>query len=307
MNKIFFFFFLTISKVFSCNFSFSTLPSVIFTYTGSDVSIQNSIVINRTETKNSCRRFFITLSKGFSSTYNRLLQSTSGTLPYNLYKESSHTNIIKEFPDISSTSEVIIGIFPKNSSLTTLTVSYYSLLPAVADDTAIPPGSYSDSITAKLYKGNGSNDNNLEESSSFNITTNIPKEIDLSLVNTGAPFDLNDTDESIDFGSLSPGQTNSFDIRVVTNAGYDISFSSANNGKLKHIDLTDTIDYIVNVNASPVDLSSSSSFPVTVGSGGGISPVGGNTLNVQVQIGSFSNKSAGNYQDHITIEAATID
>ena len=251
--------------------------------------------------------FFLTVDNGGASSYTgrRLLKTYGqGAFPVQVCRDASCSSILKHIPEATSGSDVLVGSFPRGGSDEIDFVIYPRL--GVAD---YPPfGRYEDIFTVRLYEGSITGSRSLEDSDNFRLRQEVSKRIDLSVVNSGQPFDPNATNKSIDFGTLTTGKQFGFDLVLKYNAGYRVRVSSQNNGKLKHNSLASTIDYTMSVGGSPVSLGSSSSSPVQVSQGSGASPTGGMRLQGNFTIGSVaSNAQSGSYRDSITITVATTE
>ena len=267
------------------------------------------ITFNIDKEKNDACNYFVTFSKGGPTNYDRRMLSGSSTLPYQLYKEASLTNILKELPDVTNNDEVITGSFGKGKDQTQSRTYFLQIPFNLATTPQLKPsGSYNNSIIVRVYEGVlGSG--TLNHSDNILIRTVIPEIIQLSLVNTGGAFNSGDTTQAVEFGTLAAGASRGFDMRVLTNAGYQVTFSSQNNGVLKHTsaNVTTVVPYTLKINGAPKSLTSSKTNPVVVASGGGQTSVDGAGHAVDVTIDSVSDKMAGAYSDIITVTAATTD
>lgn len=248
--------------------------------------------------------FFFTFDYGSGGSYNnRRLVQNSYSVPMNIYKDSAHTQILKQLPDATTTADVITGTFPNgNPSPSTITITFYPQLGSTSYNRF---GSYTDSFRGKVYNGTPAANFGEEDHADINMTYTMAKKIDLSIVPTGGVFNLADVTENISFGSLVAGAVRTFDILVKYNAGYLVKISSANQGRLKHASYTDTVPYTLAVNSSAVSLSGSNTSPVTVTSGTGVSPANGLLLSSSVTINSVGNARAGNYSDQLTVTVQT--
>jgi hypothetical protein len=102
---------------------------------------------------------------------------------------------------------------------------------------------------------------------------------------------------------LSQHQEKGADLRVMSNGPYQIKMSSLNNGKLKNSQNIETISYALRINGSNVALFNSAGNPVTIGSGTATSAAG-DRYNLKIKIlENTTQKSAGLYQDVLTITA----
>lgn len=264
-----------------------------------------SLQLTVSKNNNSSCSYFLTFTAGGSANYlNRLLYNSTYTIPYQLYKAFPYVNILKDFPAATSSNDVLSGAYTGGgSSSQTLTYS------AVLGGTSYARfGSYSDTVTVKLYEGTiGGDEYTLR--SSHNVTYNytMAKLIDLSLVNTGAPFNASDVSQTMNFGTLTVGQVQSFDIVLQYNAGYSLKFSSGNNGQMKNTAGNYYVSYSMTVGGTPISLAGSSGNPVVVSSAAGVSTTGGLRIPVSATITSLGAQAAGTHNDTIAITVTSIE
>ncbi len=258
------------------------------------------VQVQRNNINNGCN-FFITIDYGSASAASSR-QLTNGGFSYDvqLYKDSGKSQVLKKIGDANSDSDVLSGTFPEGSGTTSQNFSYFAFLdPALYNRF----GNYSQNFNVSLYSGSLTN-YRLEDTRTLSLQYTQAKNIDLSLVDTGAAFDRLDTTQTLNFGSLTAGESQSFDLIVNYNAGFRLTVSSANNGKLKHTALSDTIAYSMSVFGTALSLTSG---PMTGPSVTGISPSGGLRLPVNVTIGSVSGKSSGTYRDTVTFSVVSVE
>jgi spore coat protein U-like protein len=122
------------------------------------------------------------------------------------------------------------------------------------------------------------------------------------MVDTGAKFDKNDTAQTLNFGTMTSGKTLGFDIVLKHNDGYKLSLASSNSGKMKRLNGSQTVSYILKINGSPVSFPGTSS--ILVATGLGKNPTGGTRLPVSVSLGNLSTAAAGNYRDVVSVTVA---
>src|SRR5690606_20724438 len=113
--------------------------------------------------------------------------------------------------------------------------------------------------------------------------------------------------ENMNFGTLTAGAAQSADLVIKYNAGYSVRMSSANEGRLKHASLSDTVPYTLQLGGLPVNLLGSNSSPVLVTSGTGVSPPNGHSFGLQATIGAIGSARAGSYSDVVTVTVATTE
>ena len=134
--------------------------------------------------------------------------------------------------------------------------------------------------------------------------------IAISLIDTGGSFQLGNTTRNINFGTLYEGLSTTFDMRVRSNAGTSVTFSSANNGKLKHTSpgKNSKVPYKFYVNGALLDMSSSSTIPVVGITSAGQTAISGLAYPIKTVVGSLTGSILGGpHSDQITITATTTE
>lgn len=293
-----------------CGYSISA-PAL--TYTASDVNPTTAypVTLSRTNAGGaSCNNFTLGFSKGGSNSYNRLATNslTGATLAYNLFKTSTSTSSLKLLTDASSNAEVLSGTISKNSSTP---LNYYFKLGSISSIATTRGGTYQDIITIQGRSGTYTNDQGPQTTQTLSVNIIVPKIASLSLVNTGGVYDAASTSKTLDFGELTANEELSFDVIVLSNAGYQLSVSSANNQLMKLSGGTPGPDTQINYNfyANSVlkNLTTSSSTAVLLSNGSGVTPAQGARVPIRVVIQSVDNKDAGIYQDYLTFTVATTE
>lgn len=262
-----------------------------------------TVRVSRNNANNGCD-FFISFDYGTASAASaRHLDALigGGTIPVQLYKDAGRTQILKRRQDATSASDVITGSFPDNSGPTFIDINYYATM-----DTAQYSryGFYFQTFTATLHDGLLS-DYDQKGSQGLTLTTNQQKKIDLSLVETGGPFNAADTTQTMDFGNISTGAVRNCDLVIGYNAGYQLTIASANSGRIKHATLADTIAYTFELGGTVISLASGSNTRPAVS---GVSPAGGLRLPIKVTVtGSLTGKSSGLYKDTVTLSVVSTE
>ncbi|MBL6991989.1 MAG: spore coat protein U domain-containing protein [Bacteriovoracaceae bacterium] len=254
--------------------------------------------------KKKCQSYFLTFSSGNSTNFDRyMVDSYNNKLPYNIYKNSGQRTILKDFSTGSNHHEFLHGNL---ANLAVDNKNFYLSLPFLGRPNEFPVrprGIYSDTIVVSFYTP----DNKIISSKPMTIRTVIPPTLYISLVDSGSPFNIHDTHQTLDYGELSKGQTKNFDIRVLSNAGYSLFFSSLNNGVLKHLSRPAHINYSLKVDNQITNLSTSASSPRLVTRRNGVTPSMGNLHQVMVTIGDVENKYSGEYTDYITMTIMALE
>jgi hypothetical protein len=310
MKAIYSIFILTFSvNAFSlCNFSVSS-SGITETVGSTNVEVVESLSASRPPGTdlNNCGYAYFFFSKGNANSYNRRAFNSQGeSISYNLYKGMSKFGTLKDPYDFNNSNEYLSTYLQYPNS--TIQNQFYFYLPAVSNSTMTRGGTYTDNININVFRGGVYSPwAYFEFNRTIPITIVVPKVINISLVDSGQNIDLNSTYKNLDFGTLETNEEMSFDLMVASNAGYRISFSSLNNGKLDNLQRGIKLDYTVKVAGSNINLSNSSTIPTLVAQGSGITGNAGTRIPVNVKIGTVNDNQWGDYQDYITITAATND
>ena len=258
-------------------------------------------IVNRRR-REACQ-YFITFSRGNSSNFNRFMRRNSSQVSYNIFDTASLNNILKDLPTANS-NEVIQGRFVTAGGSDNRAHQYFINRP---EQVVKPAGRYVDRLQVNIFEGAFGSTTTPIQTRNLRVRYEVPKEVQLSLVDTGAPFYLGDLSQSMNFGTLTSFESQNFDIVLMSNAGFEVRMSSQNNSRLKHQIQNQFVNYQVSVNGRLQNLSGSASTPVVVAQGSGVSPATGVRLPVAVTIGSIGQILAGRYQDNITVTVATTD
>jgi spore coat protein U-like protein len=242
--------------------------------------------------------FFITFSGGGSIDFNRRLLSGRDTLSYQLYDTANKSNVLKDLPTATA-AEVITGSFGQGDEGREF--RYIVVFPPLQIRS---PGLYRDSLQVTLYEGAVGNSTR-KDSKYFTVTARIQPMVELSVVDSGAPFNPQAGSKVVDFGSLMQGQSRRFDLRIRGNAGYRVTFQSENGGVMKHTDPTDSsaIPYVLDAGGAIVNLDRGQH-----GFGGeksGITGLNGDRLGLTITVGPVAEATAGTYRDTITVTVVT--
>lgn len=286
-----------------CDYDFSLSNATVMLSENQQVLSQDIQITRGQNSPNGlCTQYFIFFGKGSANNYQRKAYSSGGkSINYNLHRYINLSGTLKDYNDALNSNEYVAGA--AESKLTTYSNKFYVSLPGSESQDSPQSGIYTDSVQVRLYSfDNIRNEYRFEKSLNFTISISSNKKIQVSLIDEGEVFDPNSTMKVLDFGNLSQGQEQGVDLRVVSNTSYRISLSSLNNGKLNH-SKGDTIEYSLKSNGSFFSMSSSSTSPVSIGNGNPTSTAG-DRYNLRIRIsGTIENKTAGLYQDIITITA----
>jgi spore coat protein U-like protein len=308
MNLIAFLCFLVSSySVFAateCGINIS-VSNIHFNWAGSDQVVTGTVTLTRTNNANKCRPWLIGFGKGSSADYqNRKMFNATEYLSYNLFKNSNSNDPLRLINDVTRNRHRLLIRFSKNGMSKS---GNFEARMAIPNDGRefLKKGTYFDTVTVEAVSNN--NNVNFGGQTSATIQCIMPTEIDISLVDTGAAFNLSDTNQVLNFGTLTQGDSQSFDILARSNAGYAIYFSSQNNGKLKHLSENESIDYSVIAGGSTINLGSSQSTPALIAQATGVTSEDGARIPIEVTMGNPQSKLQGQYQDLITITVMSTD
>lgn len=278
------------------NMTFSVYPSQVNLNTNNFQKID--VEVNKGD--GVCQNYYVVVDNGGASSYlTRSLLAGSHIYPVQFYKDSSSTQVFKgEFE--ASAGDVLLGSLEGNVNQTR--TAFYVNLKLDANQ-LIFFGNYSQNFNLKLFEGSfGSGV--LRDQKIIHVSYLQNRITELSLVPTGSGFTKSSLSQSFDFGSLVEGANRGFDVVILHNAGYAVSVSSLNGGKLKHESKQSYVNYDFLIEGLPVGLSNS---PRVIKSGNGLSTTNGTRLPVIVKIGDVTKARAGTYSDIITISVASTE
>lgn len=249
-------------------------------------------------------------TKGGAASYTRAATTGSANLLYQVYSDSSKTKILKDVPDIATVNDVIMSGFPAGNNLSQ-TIIYYFDIPygAATSPTLTPSGTFTDSFIINAYDGaDPLTFVTPAASANINVSISVPTIIALSLVDTGGVFQTAATTKNLDFGNVYPDMMSRFDLRIRSNSGYSITFSSANDGRMKHVTASSYVPYNFKVNGALLNMSASSGTPVVGLTGSGQTPIAGLGFPIQFQIGTYGALAlSGIHSDTVLITATSTE
>ena len=220
-------------------------------------------------------------------------------LVFNVFTNSIKTNPIRDLP-VATANDVITGSFERAGVASNTHQHYYWIQPRQIAS----PGVYSGLVRFKLYQGNQQS-NTLVSTSQVQFIANVRPVAEVSVVDTGAPFDAAKVDRTVNFGSARKGQRAGFDLKARGNNGFEVTIQSLNGGVMRHANAhdTSTVPYTLVVGGRQIALTGGSatlaaSVLATTGADGLPFPV-------EVEIGEFGTASPGNYTDVLTINVTS--
>lgn len=260
-----------------------------------------AITFNVRKTGGGCD-YFVTLETGQSGNFsNRELERGGDILNYNVYVDANKTHILKAQPTATA-NEVISGTFTGGGTQIQSHTIYWLIDPL--QNVPYRTNTYRDrQVALSVYEGSLTGSNNLDHQRNINFHALVENSVDVSLVDSGAPFNINDTHQTVDFGILESGETEAFDFVVRANNGYSITLQSENNERMVHVNpaVADVVGYDFRVGGNVVNLSSG--VPVEVVNESNPPSGGYNTHSALVTVESFvaGDTVAGTYSDNVIV------
>lgn len=248
--------------------------------------------------------YYIVMSPGSSNNVNQRQMPRSaggGTLDYNAYTTVGKAAILKD--NGAGAGERINGSFGVVAVGATNNHSFYWAISPL-QVVAAGAGYFQDSVTVSLYQEKiFTNNYVLADSKTVTFRAVADSSIDLSLVDSGGSFSASDTTQTVDFDTLTSGETLAYDTLVRSNDGYSITMQSANGQVMKHESapsVSSTVPYTLTLGGVGANLSSGSA--VTVKTHTGTTPAAGDRLGTSFSVGTLNGAEApGNYSDVITV------
>lgn len=247
--------------------------------------------------------YFVALSTGQSGDFNlRKLSQAAHVLNYNAYTDAG--KIIFKAPPTAAQGEVISGSFSVAIALTqTNNHSFYWTINPQQIVPAQQTHYVDTNLSLDLYAGTPLASPTLITSATVTFRALVESSVDLSLVRSGSPFNINDTAQLIDFGVLSGGEQREIDLVIRSNNGYMVSMESLNRQAMVHAEapaVKDTVPYQVVLNGGGVDLTTGA--PVQIISSTGTTPATGISFPIEFTLGNLSGtETAGTYSDIISV------
>jgi spore coat protein U-like protein len=296
-------FIFSISVFADCRFIVDS-PIIFTNLWNEKINLVEEITIEKSISSKSCDGYAFYFSRGNSNNYDRKAKSWKNySINYNLFKNNNMTGVLKDRPDVGNESEFIFGNFLSN---TKIKIPFYFNIPMTSE--MLPSGMYSDEIILNTYSFNSQRNTYLFESGKvIPVRIEIPKMINVSLLNVGDTFDPSRTSKVLDFGELYSGKELSLAIKVASNSGFRVYLSSMNDGYLRNMYSGQKIDYLLFVKNEKINLSHSSIKPVLFGQNCGTTGHEGKSFETRVKIGNINEKKDGVYEDYITVTAITND
>lgn len=174
---------------------------------------------------------------------------------------------------------------------------------ALGPQQVVLPGQYTGELEISAYEGSLVNPI-LRDRRRVTVIVPVPAVAELSFSDGGA-FNLRRSNVTVNFQKLRPGAQRMVQMRVRSNAGYRVSFRSAN-GALRHVDASDgsEVPYTVSVDGGQIQLRRGA--PVQAIISNDVTGPDGRQYLIDITAGDIGNASAGDYIDTIDLTIFTL-
>lgn len=246
--------------------------------------------------------YFITISAGSSgNATQRRMTRGADRLDYNIYTTAAKTSVIKPLGSAGA-GEVLTGLFPALLGVfQTQTKDFYWTIDPQQVQQSSMTRFQDTSLTVTLYAGILLGLYQAVDTRSITFQARVESSMDLSLVDTGGAFNIGDTSQTVDFGTLSTGALRSYDTLVRSNNAYRVTLQSQNAQRLQHaMQPGQYVPYQISMDGIAVNLTGGNAVQALTRSG--VTPAAGDRLQTQITIGSMTGvENPGNYSDVITV------
>jgi hypothetical protein len=165
-----------------------------------------------------------------------------------------------------------------------------------------PAGEYTAPLQLQLF----SNGTAVGSPYTYNLPLSVKARAQVNIAGSSGSFGGAGTVDKVDFGDLQTGESRTVYVQLLSNADVDVSFSSLNGLKLKHVDPArqqTPIAYAAVFNGSSLPLTSPGArYKVRRSADTSLS---GSSLPLTLTVGTVQDNIAGTYQDIITIDVDT--
>src|SRR5690606_26923039 len=146
--------FFTSAPVFSqwCDYSINLDSYVPATVSTVSQTLSHSLSLTRGQNSSdpNCSNYNLYFAKGNANSYQRRAYSGSYSLPYNLYRQSNLSSILKDYGDASS-GEYVVGYAPNKH--TPYTSTWYVGVPSIYENfETARAGVYTDVLPINIYQ-----------------------------------------------------------------------------------------------------------------------------------------------------------
>ncbi len=266
----------------------------------SEVPLQATARISISNMKNNTTYpYYVTVEPAIGARY--LSKSGSGYyLPYTAYSmPSAPRSELYDFSNASSQSQVIAGLFSKDTSGgSTSATAYHDFYIVATPGTLVPAGTYTGNASVRLYR-KAFKTNTTPINKSLHISLTVPIYTELSVVPSGGIFDTGAKSANMDFKEMTAGSSLSLDVLAKSNASYSIAISSTKGGRLaRNPDTGQSVPYTLKFAGATLVLQQGVSVPAISYAPWTSGNIARYTL--QVIIGAHDVLDQGYYSDNLT-------
>jgi len=240
--------------------------------------------------------YFVDAEHGDNTgSYDRELEEKDDRLQYNLYIDAALSQVW--MGSETSAGAVIQGFAEGGNDPTRTSQTYYF---SIGPMQLTKDGkNYKDKVKIGLWRGTfDSSDRRREDYDDVEFKAEVPKVVDVSIVDAGTDFVSGQLNRFVNFGLLSSQDTESFDLIVRYNKKYDLTFESRNEGLL--VNSTSPDDSIVYEFLVDEQIYELTGKPEKIKEQGNVG-FEGDRHHLTVRIAdSIADKSEGVYTDEIT-------
>lgn len=252
--------------------------------------------------------YYLSFSRGRNGGYDRYLYNDhdddheyESRIPFQLYRNFPSNSILKYDRDIKGENDTIGGSFPAWYGIGENRHTFRAVLSVPFNP--LPAGTYTESIQIELYQGAYARGVYLDRKM-IHFTYTVPKVTALSIVRNSAPFDYFDQNERVDFGDLlKNGKYRDVDLRVLSNAGYEITFNSKYGSKMKHENKSVYARYKTFIDGREITLLQGISTIVSRNKG--VTSFKGDRVRVHFKLDHQGKLISGHYSDTITVNVTS--
>lgn len=287
-----------------CDYSINLDSYVPVTISTVPQNLPHSLTLTRGQNSSglNCSNYHLYFAKGNANSYQRRAYSGSQSVPYNLYRQSNLSSILKDYGDASS-GEFIVGSAPNKH--TPYTSTWYVGVPSIYENfETARAGVYTDVLPINIYQVRNNGDIEFQLARWITISITIPRYVEMSIVDFNQPHNASSTAYIMNFGEMTTNQELQADLRVVGNVGYGVSLSSQNGGKLKRTNnLGGTeIPYTIKVGSGSYFSPSNAGSPYYLFGTNNPTQLAGQRYTVNVRLGNVpANPDDGDYEEVITL------
>lgn len=222
-----------------------------------------------------------------------MLGSGSSILHYQIMDSAASGIVLKDTDGDSSGESLISG---EGST----TVSFDVIIP---QGQTLYSGTYTDQVTISMYRVRRDSFR-VQDTAVMVITASVSESLAVSVAEAGGTFESGRSNVTLDFGSLSEGNSAVLDLIVRSSVNYSVGLESAGGGRMVSAisGETSSVPYTLEADGSLLVLESG---VVEIAAGTGPTPAAGDRVSLFFEIGDPSGATSGIYEDALTIVVTT--